>query len=51
MMVFSGLVREFHVSDLPAIRELLTLDYHDHSDDPYFPDPWDRHRQPKESIL
>ena len=50
-MVFSGSVREFHVSDLPAIRELLTLDYHDHSDDPYFPDPWDRHRHPKESIL
>ena len=50
-MVFSGPVRDFVVSDLPAIKELLTLDHHDHSKDPYFPNPWDKQRLPKESIL
>ena len=50
-MVFSGLVGEFVVSDLPAIKELLALDHHDHSKDPYFPNPWDKQRRPKESIL
>jgi phospholipid/cholesterol/gamma-HCH transport system ATP-binding protein len=50
-MVFGGLVGEFVVSDLPAIKELLAFDHHDHSKDPYFPNPWDKQRRPKESIL
>jgi phospholipid/cholesterol/gamma-HCH transport system ATP-binding protein len=50
-MVFNAPVREFVVSDLLAIRELLTLDHHDHSKDPYFPNPWDKQRVPKETIL
>jgi phospholipid/cholesterol/gamma-HCH transport system ATP-binding protein len=50
-MIFSGSVQEFFVSDLPAVRELLTLDPNDHTKDPYFANPWDKQRQPKESIL
>ena len=50
-VVFSGTAEEFHKSDLPAIKELVTLDYHDHSNDPYFTDPWDKRRRPKEEIL
>ena len=50
-IVFMGSVAEFQMSDLPAIKELLTLDRHDHAKDPYFPNPWDKGRRPKESIL
>jgi phospholipid/cholesterol/gamma-HCH transport system ATP-binding protein len=50
-IVFSGRVSEFQKSDLPVIKELLTLDTHDHSADPYFPDPWDKKRRPKDEIL
>lgn len=50
-IVFEGSEAEFSNSDLPAIRELSTLDRHDHSQDPYFTDPWDKHRHPTESIL
>ena len=50
-IVFSGSVSEFQKSDLPVIKELLTLDTHDHSADPYFPDPWDKKRRPKDEIL
>jgi hypothetical protein len=32
-------------------HELVTLERHDHSEDPYFPDPWDKHRRPAEAIL
>jgi phospholipid/cholesterol/gamma-HCH transport system ATP-binding protein len=49
-IAFAGSVAEFQKSDLPAIKELLTLDHHDHSQDPYFPDPWDKRRRPKEEI-
>lgn len=49
-IVFTGTVDEFQKSDLPAIRELITLDTHDHSNDPYFTDPWDKRRRPKEDI-
>ena len=48
---FSGSLAEFQGSDLPLIKELLTFDHHDHSADPYFPDPWDKRRRPKEEIL
>lgn len=50
-IVFSGSVKDFQDSDLPAIKELATLDPHDHSKDPYYPDPWDKRRKPKEEIL
>jgi phospholipid/cholesterol/gamma-HCH transport system ATP-binding protein len=50
-IVFCGSVSEFQKSDLPVIKELLTLDTHDHSADPYFPNPWDKKRRPKDEIL
>ncbi|MCU1267053.1 MAG: ABC-type transport system involved in resistance to organic solvent, ATPase component [Acidobacteria bacterium] len=48
---FTGSVAEFQNSDLPLIKDLLTLDHHDHSADPYYPDPWDKRRRPSEEIL
>ena len=50
-IVFAGSVSDFQQSDSPLIRELLALDPHDHSADPYFPDPWEKRRRPKEEIL
>ena len=50
-IAFTGSVEEFEKSDLPTIKELATLDHHDHSNDPYFTDPWDKRRRPKEQIL
>ena len=49
--VFSGSLDEFQQSDLPAIKHLAVFDSHNHDADPYFPDPWDKHRKPKEEIL
>ena len=50
-IVFLDSVRKFTTSQLPAIQELLTLDHHDHLTEPYFEDPWDKDRRPKEGIL
>ena len=50
-IVFDGSVADFAKSDLPKIKELITLESHDHSKDPYFPDPWDKRRHPTETIL
>ena len=50
-IVFAGSVDEFQKSDLPAIKEMIASDQHDHGSDPYFPDPWDKKRRPKEEIL
>jgi len=50
-IVFAGSVQELKTSELPAIKELLALDHHDHSRDPYFTDPWDKDRRPAETIL
>ena len=50
-IVFVGSVQEFNTSQLPAIEELATLDHRDHAKDPYFEDPWDRDRRPREGIL
>jgi phospholipid/cholesterol/gamma-HCH transport system ATP-binding protein len=50
-IVFSGSVADFKASELPAIKSLAALDHHDHSNDPYFEDPWDKHRRPNETIL
>jgi phospholipid/cholesterol/gamma-HCH transport system ATP-binding protein len=48
---FVGSAKEFTASKWPAIRELVALDRHDHSNDPYFTDPWDKRRRPEEAIL
>ena len=50
-IVFHGSVKEFEKTDLPTIRDLRALDYHDHTHDPYFADPWDKRRHPAEAIL
>jgi len=50
-IVFDGSVADFTKSELPAITELVALERHDHSTDPYFPDPWDKRRHPAEAIL
>lgn len=50
-VAFTGTVEEFKTSQLPAIKELTTLDHHDQSQDPYFSDPWDKNRHPNETIL
>jgi len=50
-IVFDGSLHEFKASELSAIKELTELDHYDHSRDPYFADPWDKHRQPNEAIL
>jgi phospholipid/cholesterol/gamma-HCH transport system ATP-binding protein len=50
-IAFNGPVEEFQKSELPAVRELMTLDRHEHSKDPYFSDPWDKRRRPKEKLL
>jgi phospholipid/cholesterol/gamma-HCH transport system ATP-binding protein len=49
--VFSGSVDEFQQSNLPAIKHLAVFDSHNHDADPHYPDPWDKHRKPKEEIL
>lgn len=50
-IVFTGSVQDFAKSELPAIKELSSLDRHDHSKDPYFADPWDKRRHPAQAIL
>jgi len=50
-IVFNGTALEFQKSELPAIKELAALDHHDHANDPYFNDPWDKNRRPKDKIL
>lgn len=50
-IAFDGSVEEFAISDVKAIQDLSTLDRHDHSHEPYFPDPWDKRRHPAEAIL
>jgi phospholipid/cholesterol/gamma-HCH transport system ATP-binding protein len=50
-IVFTGTAEEFQKSDLPAIKELVTLDHHDHSKDLYFSDPWDKRRRPATKLL
>ncbi|HEX3250853.1 MAG TPA: ATP-binding cassette domain-containing protein [Pyrinomonadaceae bacterium] len=50
-IAFNGSAKEFKESELPAIKELVALSVRDHSKDPYFSDPWDKHRRPTEAIL
>jgi hypothetical protein len=46
-----GSADDFQNSDSPLIKEFVALDPHDHSADPYYPDPWDKKRKPKREIL
>ena len=50
-IAFDGSAAEFAKSELKAIRDLSTLDRHDHFHEPYFADPWDKRRHPAETIL
>ena|SRR6185503_13015089 len=50
-IVFDGSAEDFAKSELPAIRELVALESHDHATDPYFADPWDKRRHPAKAIL
>ena len=50
-IAFNGTVEEFHKSELPAIKEIVTLDVHNHAQEPYFIDPWDKRRHPTEKLL
>lgn len=50
-IVFTGSVQEFQASELQPIKELKTLDTHNHSEDPHFSNPWDKNRRPTEAIL
>jgi ABC-type phosphate/phosphonate transport system ATPase subunit len=50
-IAFNGSAAEFASSELKTIRDLSTLDRHNHSTDPYFTDPWDKKRHPAETIL
>lgn len=50
-IIFQGTAEDFTNSEIPAMKELLTLDRHDHAHDPDFTDPWDKRRRPTEAIL
>ena len=50
-VVFAGSLSEFEACDLPAVKDLLSLDRVDHSTHPYFADPWDKTRLAREKIL
>ena len=50
-VIFEGGLSGFQSSDLPAVKRLLTLDPNDHTDDPYFQNPWDRRRHSREKLL
>lgn len=49
-IAFLGSVDDFQNSDSPLIKDFVALDPHDHSADPYYPDPWDKRRKPKRDI-
>jgi phospholipid/cholesterol/gamma-HCH transport system ATP-binding protein len=50
-IVFDGGPVEFVNSKLPSVERLLVLDHHNHSNVPYFEDPWDPKRQATERLL
>ena len=50
-VVFDGSAEDFGKSKIKAIQDLAALDHHEHSKDPYFPNPWDKRRRPAETIL
>ena len=50
-VAFLGSSDEFYKCKLASVERMLTLEHHDHSADPYFTDPWDKSRTPKEKLL
>ena len=50
-VAFLGSSDEFYKCKLASVERMLTLEQHDHSADPYFTDPWDRSRTPREKLL
>jgi phospholipid/cholesterol/gamma-HCH transport system ATP-binding protein len=50
-IAFNGSAAEFASSELDAIKDLSTLDRHDHSHEPYYVNPWDKRRHAAETIL
>lgn len=50
-IVFAGSVAEFEASTLPVVTRLTQADNGTTFSDFYTPDPWDKHRRPKETIL
>jgi len=50
-IVFTGSVTEFAASALPEVTRLTQADKGTTVSDFYTPDPWDKHRRPKETIL
>ena len=45
-VVFEGDAKSLQESSLPTITELVAFDHHDHANDPYFSNPWDKRRRP-----
>jgi phospholipid/cholesterol/gamma-HCH transport system ATP-binding protein len=50
-IVFKGSVAEFEASTLPVVTRLTQAENGTTFSDFYTPDPWDKHRRPKETIL
>jgi phospholipid/cholesterol/gamma-HCH transport system ATP-binding protein len=50
-IAFLGSRDEFDKCKLTSVERMLTLEQHDHSADPYFTNPWDKSRMPKEKLL
>ena len=50
-IVFDGQLAEFLNSKLPGVERLFALDHSDHSNDPYFENPWDPKRHAHERLL
>ena len=51
-IVFDGGLTEFHKSNSPSVKRLLTLEHGENSTDgPYFQNPWEPTRRPHERLL
>jgi hypothetical protein len=50
-IVFTGSVAEFEASTLPVVTRLTQADNGTTFSNFYTPDPWDKGRRPKETIL
>jgi len=50
-IVFTGSATEFEASTLPVVTRLTQAENGTEFSDFYTPDPWDKHRRPKETIL
>lgn len=50
-IVFKGSVTEFETTTLPVVTRLTRAENGTTYSDFYTPDPWDKERRPKETIL